>query len=164
MWAKIDEFLMSAEPHRYCLKVIWDPWKNSIVSDKALYPIKHCIRVHCIGVPVYHIQGMKWKICEEFRNHWPQHWSVYPDRIKNVQVNAVNYNFIKLIQWLCLFWNCYDSTSCSICLLCLHPRDQWYMYYVSIKLLGTTKYELNSFVDWWISPLNFSFGHAAWTF
>ena len=37
IWAKIDDFLMSAEPHGDFLKIMWEPRKNSVVSDIALY-------------------------------------------------------------------------------------------------------------------------------
>ena len=36
MWAKIGEF-KSTELHRYFLKTIWDPRKNSVVSEISLY-------------------------------------------------------------------------------------------------------------------------------
>ena len=36
-WAKINEFLMSAEPNGYFLKIIWDPRKNSVLSEIVLY-------------------------------------------------------------------------------------------------------------------------------
>ena len=35
MWAKIDEFLMPADP----LKIIWNTRKNSIVSEILLYRV-----------------------------------------------------------------------------------------------------------------------------
>ena len=38
---------LSAEPHSDFLKIIWDPRKISIVSNKALY------KAHCIRVLVY---------------------------------------------------------------------------------------------------------------
>ena len=37
MCAKIDEFPMSAEPHKYFLKVIWGPRKINVVSEIAFY-------------------------------------------------------------------------------------------------------------------------------
>ena len=37
IWAKINEFLMSADPLKIFLKIIGDPRKNSIVSEIALY-------------------------------------------------------------------------------------------------------------------------------
>ena len=37
IWVKIDEFLMSAETSVIFLKILWDPRKNSIVSEIVLY-------------------------------------------------------------------------------------------------------------------------------
>ena len=60
MWAKMGEF-MSTEPHRYFLKIIWDPGKNSIVSDIALY------RGVLYGVPVYY--NFKNYLCSKSHTH-----------------------------------------------------------------------------------------------
>ena len=37
IWAKIDEFLMSAKPHGDFLKIIWDPGLDHVVSEIMLY-------------------------------------------------------------------------------------------------------------------------------